>query len=72
MGHVRIQMSSVEGMRLNECRPSPTSRASTRRRSCFRRDGPGTRIDLGFPYELYAKESLRTLIRGGMQDQLIV
>ena len=31
-----------------------------------------SQIDLGFPYELYAKESLRSLIGGGMQDHLIV
>jgi len=30
-----------------------------------------SRIDLGFPYDLYAKELLRTFTYGGMRDQII-
>jgi hypothetical protein len=29
-------------------------------------------IDLGFPYELYAKEIPRTLMHGGMRDKILV
>jgi aryl-alcohol dehydrogenase-like predicted oxidoreductase len=31
-----------------------------------------SRIELGFPYELYAKEMVRTLAYGGMRDQIMV
>ena len=30
-----------------------------------------SRIDLGFPYDLYAKDMLRTFIYGGMRDQIL-
>ena len=30
-----------------------------------------SRIELGFPYDLYAKELLRAFIYGGMRDQIL-
>ena len=30
-----------------------------------------SRIDLGFPYNLYAKEMARSLMHGGMGDQIV-
>jgi hypothetical protein len=30
-----------------------------------------SRIDLGFPYDLYAKEAVRGVVYGGMRDQII-
>jgi aryl-alcohol dehydrogenase-like predicted oxidoreductase len=30
-----------------------------------------SRVDLGFPYDLYAKEAVRAVIYGGMRDQII-
>ena len=30
-----------------------------------------SRIELGFPYDLYAKELPRTFMYGGMQDQIL-
>jgi diketogulonate reductase-like aldo/keto reductase len=29
-----------------------------------------SRIDLGFPYSIYAKESVRSLVYGGLRDQI--
>ena len=30
-----------------------------------------SRIDLGFPYDLYAKDMVRSLMHGGMSDQIV-
>ncbi len=31
-----------------------------------------SRIELGFPYDLYAKEMVRTFAYGGLRDQILV
>jgi hypothetical protein len=30
-----------------------------------------SRIDLGFPYDLYAKEAVRAVVYGGMRGQIV-
>ena len=33
--------------------------------------GEASQIDLGFPYHLYAKESVRAIAYGGMREQIL-
>ena len=30
-----------------------------------------SRIELGFPYDLYAKETMRTFVYGGLRDRIL-
>ena len=30
-----------------------------------------SRIELGFPYDIYAKEMVRTILYGGLRDQIL-